>query len=280
MRGSFGGNHGGNMLRTLSRTVQEPFSSPTGRYYSWRSSSVDDVEWVCVDDDDAAHGFDDFVLGPVPCRLEAQSALTALQQVIEKASFSQMVRDKYGETDVPDHPVSPTSFIHRAVSSFSDSDWAEPSLQLCFPRMLESRGSGSVYDAFHLLQTDPSVQRMVVSLSSDPSVWNAVLNNEAVQELRHSIFPDDTINISSLETDCEDSATSILKWIFDNTKAKAMEIIEMISKLVNVLFQPLEGDDNTSTDSTNTCFEEKLRYSLMLTVVILLIVAVARAKRA
>ncbi|KAL9668576.1 hypothetical protein QQ045_006112 [Rhodiola kirilowii] len=81
MRGSFGGNHGGNMLRTLSRTVQEPFSSPTGRYYSWRSSSVDDVEWVCVDDDDAAHGFDDFVLGPVPCRLEAQSALTALQQV-------------------------------------------------------------------------------------------------------------------------------------------------------------------------------------------------------
>ncbi|CAM8900584.1 unnamed protein product [Rhodiola kirilowii] len=120
---------------------------------------------------------------------------------------------------------------------------------------------------------------MVISLSSDPAVvWNAVLNNEVVQELRQSISPGDNNSIASLETDSEDSeaAASILKWILDNTKAKVMEIIEMINKLVNDMFQPLEGHDKPSTDP----FEEKLRYSLMLTVVVLLIVAVARGKRA
>ncbi|CAM8900587.1 unnamed protein product [Rhodiola kirilowii] len=121
---------------------------------------------------------------------------------------------------------------------------------------------------------------MVISLSSDPAVWNAVLNNEVVQVLRQSISPGDNNSIASLETDSEDSeaAASILKWILDNTKAKViLEIIEMINKLVNDLFQPLEGHDKPSTDP----FEEKLRHSLiMLTVVVLLIVAVARGKRA
>ncbi|CAM8903463.1 unnamed protein product [Rhodiola kirilowii] len=119
---------------------------------------------------------------------------------------------------------------------------------------------------------------MVISLSSDPAVWNAVLNNKVVPELRQSISPGDNNSIASLETDSKDSeaAASILKWILDNTNAKVTEIIEMINKLVNDLFQPLEGHDKPTTDP----FEEKLRYSLMLTVVVLLIVAVARSKRA
>ncbi|KAL9690964.1 hypothetical protein QQ045_011381 [Rhodiola kirilowii] len=95
---------------------------------------------------------------------------------------------------------------------------------------------------------------MVISLSSDPAVWNAVLNNEVVQVLRQSISPGDNNSIASLETDSEDSeaAASILKWILDNTKAKVMEIIEMINKLVNDMFQPLEGHDKPSTTSTET----------------------------
>lgn len=32
----------------------------------------------------------------------------------------------------------------------------------------------------------PLFQRMVISLSSDKDVWNAVLNNEAVRELKES----------------------------------------------------------------------------------------------
>uniref|UniRef100_A0A7N1A0L2 Uncharacterized protein n=1 Tax=Kalanchoe fedtschenkoi TaxID=63787 RepID=A0A7N1A0L2_KALFE len=270
-----------------------PFlTSPTAHHNSRR----DDFEWVCVDDalEDACGngGFtDDFVLGPAPSRHEAQSAVTALQQVVETASFSQLVRDKYGtgtDTDVFGHVASPTRFDHRFASSLSESDWVEPSLQLCHTGALQSRGSGTVYDAFHLLQTEPSVQRMVISLSSDPAVWNAVLNNEVVQELRESVSKDDDSIIPSLETDAEGSgaaAAGILERLFNSTKAKAMEMVEMINQLVNDLFQPLEGNDKASTaastdSSTNARFEEKLRYSLMLTVVVLLIVAVARGKRA
>ncbi|CAM8900585.1 unnamed protein product [Rhodiola kirilowii] len=63
----------------------------------------------------------------------------------------------------------------------------------------------------------------VISLSSDPAVWNAVLNNKVVQELRQSISPGDNNSIASLETDSEDTeaAASILKWILDNTKSKS-----------------------------------------------------------
>ncbi|KAL9691643.1 hypothetical protein QQ045_012068 [Rhodiola kirilowii] len=283
-------NHLLSLSSPPSSSHFSPFvTSPTGHHHrSWRSPSssvCDDFEWICADDGfEDASSFDDFVLGPAPSRHEAQSAVTALQQVIETAPFSHFVRDKYGtnmETDVSGRAVSPTRFNRRTACSISESDWAEPSLQLCNAGMLQRCGSGTVYDAFHLLQTDPSVQRMVISLSSDPAVWNAVLNNEVVQELRQSISPGDNNSIASLETDFEDSeaAASILKWILDNTKAKVMEIIEMINKLVNDLFQPLEGHDKPSTTSADQ-FEEKLRYSLMLTVVVLLIVAVARGKRA
>lgn len=32
------------------------------------------------------------------------------------------------------------------------------------------------------------VQRMVISLASDNSVWDAVMNNEVVRELRDSVY--------------------------------------------------------------------------------------------
>ncbi|KAK1388231.1 hypothetical protein POM88_016409 [Heracleum sosnowskyi] len=35
--------------------------------------------------------------------------------------------------------------------------------------------------------TEPAIQRMVVALSSDKAVWDAVMNNDVVRELRDSI---------------------------------------------------------------------------------------------
>ncbi|RRT56824.1 hypothetical protein B296_00020783 [Ensete ventricosum] len=59
----------------------------------------------------------------------------------------------------------------------------------------QSKQCEKVYDAFNLLKISPSIQshcqcilglllqRMVVSLSSDKAIWDAVMKNEAVQEL-------------------------------------------------------------------------------------------------
>ncbi|KAI4992217.1 hypothetical protein ZWY2020_046709 [Hordeum vulgare] len=48
----------------------------------------------------------------------------------------------------------------------------------------------NVLDAFRLLQRDPNVQKMVMSLSCDRTVWDVVMNNEAVREFRRSFHDD------------------------------------------------------------------------------------------
>ncbi|KAK9265836.1 hypothetical protein L1049_027281 [Liquidambar formosana] len=121
---------------------------------------------------------------------------------------------------------------------------------------------------------------MVISLSCDRAVWDAVLNNEVVRELRESVNADaaenNSLTSSDEVSDGSKAATSILKMIFDNTKAKAMELIEKITKLVNQLFHP---PSEKTTEAATDPFEEKLRSSFLLTVVVLLIVAVARSHR-
>nr|GEV69525.1 protein deltex like [Tanacetum cinerariifolium] len=71
---------------------------------------------------------------------------------------------------------------------------------------------------------------MVVSLASDKSVWEAVMNNEAVRELRESV---NEANKSTSGRDAEPSEGSvplsdILEWIFINTKAKVIEVLEKL----------------------------------------------------
>lgn len=73
------------------------------------------------------------------------------------------------------------------------------------------------------------------------------------------------------------AATVILKWIVDSAKAKVMDIIEKISKLVNELFQTLE---NKKDGGEFESFDEKLRSSFMLSVMVLLVVVVTRSYRA
>lgn len=73
-------------------------------------------------------------------------------RVFEPASYSNLVRDKFAsdlENDVADQVTSPTG---------SELDWVEPSFRLCNSGVLQPHGSDRVYDAFHMLQTEPSVQ--------------------------------------------------------------------------------------------------------------------------
>ncbi|KAH9673671.1 hypothetical protein KPL70_018188 [Citrus sinensis] len=175
--------NGGNQLSlsAAAALTASPFVShnvPVPAHYgvpSWSSFGVGgdggssccyEYEWV------SSHGFlvDDFTLGPVPSLEEVNTAVSALQQVFDPASCPGLVRDKFASNSDRD----------------TELDWIEPSLCLSNSRMLQPYPADRVYDAFHLLQTEPSIQRMVISLSSDKAVWNAVLNNEAVQELKES----------------------------------------------------------------------------------------------
>ena len=67
-----------------------------------------------------------------------------------------------------DQVTSPTSFLRRVPSYGSEVDWMEPSLPLCNASLLKNFGSDGLYDAFHLLRTEPHVQvRLLFMLSID-----------------------------------------------------------------------------------------------------------------
>ncbi|GAV89031.1 hypothetical protein CFOL_v3_32452 [Cephalotus follicularis] len=259
------------------------------------SPCCEQYEWVSVDDggeDETTRGhgsYDDFVLGPVPSLDEVHDAVSALEQVFDSASYSQRIRDKYGynmDKDLAWQLSNPTDLMSRVSSNGSELDWLEPpSLHLSNSRMLQPYGYGRVYDALHLLQTEPTVQRMVISLSSDRAVWDAVLNNEVVRELRELYFAADSNNPeSSDETQTSNDsnpAMNFIMWIFNNTKVKFMELIEKITTIATEMFKPHEekktgGAIATATDS----FEEKLRTSFLLSVVVLLVVVVTRGHSA
>lgn len=186
----------------------------------------------------ANESFINRVFGPTPSRFEVENAIAALQ-----------------------------SFLHGISSSGSESD----------KRIMETQRYGRIYEAFRLLQTDPSVQRMVMSLSLDKVVWDAILNNKMVRKLQEPLC---TAEEESLQSSSEepDLATYILRWILEITKAKIMELVEKFQSLVNEVLWSSEREG--STTETTDQLDEKIVSSTFLAIVILLIVVVARAQSA
>ncbi|XP_050225563.1 uncharacterized protein LOC126675038 isoform X1 [Mercurialis annua] len=253
--------------------------------FSSGDSACDESEWVSVDGNgsEEERSVGDFVLGPVPSLDEVHSAVSALTQVFDTASYSEFVTDKFACTDVANQISSPTGRLRSVSPVGSEADWIEPSMHLCNSRMFHPYSPDRVYDAFHLLQHEPSVKRMVISLSSDKAVWNAVLNNDVVRELRETYNAEENNTPPTLEGSDETSndsnpAMNAVKWIFENTKAKFMEVFEKITTLINELFKAHVVDNKTT--GTMDPFEERLKTSFMLSVVVLLVVVVTRAHRA
>lgn len=78
-------------------------------------------------------------------------------------------------------------------------------------------------------------------------------------------------------SDDPESAMGLLSWIFNNTKVKILDVIDKITGAINKLFLPSESE---KTGKATDLFEDKLRTSLLISVVVLLIVVVTRASRA
>ncbi|WJX46786.1 hypothetical protein P8452_33549 [Trifolium repens] len=165
-----------------------------------------------------------------------------------------------------------------------DTDWLEPSLFPYNPKLLQANGSDRVYYDIHLLQTDPSVQvvlwRLVKSISTDEVVWEAVLNNEVVQELRELILADQEHNLQSRDEIANGdphNTTNVLIWHLSTTCAKFMEVIEKMTKIVIKFFQRSFNKTTVHREDSQP-FIEKLRAAFMLSVLVLLIVVVRRVR--
>lgn len=87
-----------------------------------------------------------------------------LFRVLEPVSSAYCIKDLSGhnlDDEISSQGSSPTGFARRGSSSGSKLDWMEPTLQLYNSNMLLPYGSNRVYDAFHMLQHEPSVQVLI-----------------------------------------------------------------------------------------------------------------------
>lgn len=254
---------------TLPVSVTSTVANNRDEEDDWERIQEEEEE---VDDGIGVSGFSPrHVFGTVPSREEVETALSTLQQ------YTKTIENRFGSTtmkDGADQMMNATDFAHGVLHpTNSQLNWAEPASHLYNPQSAQSQAYDHMFNAFHLLQINPSIQRMVASLSSDKAVWDAVMNNEAVKELKESFY---TAGSNQLESSKEESeaVTQFLRWILDNTKAKIAEIIDKIAKLMNDLFHPSEKVRVTDI------FMDTLRSSLMLSVMVLLVVVVTRVQRA
>ncbi|KAL4567191.1 hypothetical protein LXL04_022766 [Taraxacum kok-saghyz] len=142
--------------------------------------------------------------------------------------------------------------------------------------MMKSLGQKRLLDAYNLLQTDSSVQKLVLSISSDTEVWDAILKNDAVRDLQRSLPNTDNVEKKRSYKQELNSSSLLIKWIFSFMKLKITELIE---KLEVIVFETIHSmsKKTKSTSKMDDILEEKVRSSLLLSVVILLIVMVTRS---
>ncbi|KAE8770135.1 hypothetical protein D1007_58193 [Hordeum vulgare] len=180
----------------LMRATSPPPPSVVSVAASWESRTLhrdgeDDWEEVAAATPGAGDAEVDsdykIVFWSPPTGDEVRAAFSSIQEVFE-GSYYDVDSD---ETHKQIALLSNSEDSSSSNSSGSD-DWVEPAAYVLNSTSLLTREHMNVLDAFHLLQRDPNVQKMVMSLSCDRTVWDAVMNNEAVREFRRS-FHDDTV---------------------------------------------------------------------------------------
>ncbi|KAJ1280271.1 hypothetical protein BS78_04G218400 [Paspalum vaginatum] len=184
---------------------------------------------------------------------EVTGAVTTIQEVLESDTTNRQTA------------LLSTSGHSSGNSSGSD-DWIEPAAYALNSTAFLSREHRNVLDAFRLLQKDPAVQRMVMSLSSDKAVWDAVMNNEAVQDFRRSLHDG---NGPDKKGGCGGPA-EVLKCILDTAQAAIVEFLETVMKIFNMLIHTQEDEEKPDA------YSDAVKVSFMLTVFVFIVVSVAR----
>ncbi|XP_022156654.1 uncharacterized protein LOC111023503 [Momordica charantia] len=188
-----------------------------------------------------------FDLGPVPSPVEVDAAVTALQ-----------------------------SYLQEVFSNISMSKWLQPVMNFNDSRILHSVGYQLIYKAFQWLRTDPSFKGMVVSLCMDKAVWNAIaVNNGFMENFRE--LPSSGVNeYPGSSKQGPDFGNIILRWILEMSLKKVVELIESFLILLNNAFH-FPGKDKLTPEKKDD-INEKIESAFVLSLVVMLMVVVARAQ--
>ncbi|KAL6911687.1 hypothetical protein ACP4OV_000492 [Aristida adscensionis] len=192
---------------------------------------------------------------------EVTGAVSSIQQVFENSSGV--------DSDITSRQTALLSTSgHSSGNSSGSDDWIEPAAYVLNSTALLSREHRNVLDAFRLLQKDPTVQKMVLSLSCDKAVWDAVMNNEAVQDFRRSLHDGKENNRKGKS----DGPAEVLKWILDSAQAKVLEFLDNVMKIINMIIHPHSYEEKPDS------YSDVVKASFMLTVFVFIVVAIARIK--
>ncbi|XP_073023487.1 uncharacterized protein [Primulina eburnea] len=107
------------------------------------------------------------------------------------------------------------------------------------------------------------------------AVWEAIQSNKAVQDLQGSIFAAKKERLLNCSEEEPDIMALIIRWILKFTRSKLLELAESFGLLVNEMIQSSPKDKPTS--ELDHLLEEKVRSSLLLSVIIMLIAVISRS---
>ncbi|KAI9101440.1 hypothetical protein K1719_023922 [Acacia pycnantha] len=270
---------------TVEGFVDEGFNEFSGSYVSGNVPSPGSGSCVsgnvsspgsgsCVSGNVSPPGFNDFsvsyVSGKVPSDQEVDTIVTSLRDVFGSNSHHQPNYD----------------------SSGSEMDWREPSMYPYDTRMQQYGRYAAVYHAFNLLENDQSIQKMVKSFSCDKSIWDAVLENEVLRELKEQSLTSDNDKVPKSPDDDKapkdsdgppnsrgpHNTTNVVIWMFNSSRVKFMELVEKVTKIMTALFQAKFHNKGEKAEFSDA-FAEKVKTSFMLTIIVFLVVVVSRARK-
>ncbi|KAK7395600.1 hypothetical protein VNO78_16164 [Psophocarpus tetragonolobus] len=174
----------------------------------------------------------------------------------------------------PQEVEDAVSALQQLMQAVSSSSTLQQISGPCGQRIVMSQGYKRLYDALQLLQADPAMKRLVESLSSDKALWDAVMSNVLHQKLLE--FPNSVECRRPQVSELNEFGVHILNWTLAMIKGKILELIESFESLLNDLFRSPKME-NAAVYAVE--MDGKLRSAVLLSIVILLIVIVARSQR-
>ncbi|URE15338.1 hypothetical protein MUK42_10758 [Musa troglodytarum] len=209
-----------------------------------------------------------------PSEEETEAAISILNQVFVLGTF---VHASEIGPSLDKKAVNNASISSEMTSKLAEKEsdlHVEKAMQLSSLKEFFFQGQQKFVNLFNLLQTNPDLQRIVVSLSTDKAIWEAIMKNAAVQDLKESFFSGCKIEAGSIQYDLlngvGDIATIIVRWILDNIKTKVMGLIDKITHLMVELFHCV------GTERSMHILDDVLRSLFMLSLLATIVVVIKR----
>ncbi|XP_020572122.1 uncharacterized protein LOC110018969 [Phalaenopsis equestris] len=212
------------------------------------------------------------IFGSAPSKQEAVDAVHDLQMIPLPQTISRFAGDEanfFSEGAIVRRPL-----LHEQVKikSLSGLERSRPGQQIYKSSSVLSQTQHKILNALHLLLVNSSVKDMVVSLSTDKAVWNAVMKNEMVREFKKTYHVDKYLKHVEYASDANPDITAqILSWLFGIAKAAVMKFMDDIFNLVSKLF------DQQTKENTMETVSDLVSSSFMLSVLVFIIVILKRS---